>query len=260
MIIYDQHLHTFLSSDSEEKFENYLQKAQELKLTHFVSTEHLDLSCIALGKDDMPNLSLQKSISESLQQKYPIQILRGIEIGYKFSRLKDIEHIVNTQDFDVIIMSVHEDEYADCVSSAFLRHKNSDEAYAAYLDLYIHMLNNCSCYDIVGHIDFILRYIEPVNLEKHKHKLSVLFKLIIAKSKCLEYNTRFLYRHNESHNLEYLFSLYYMCGGKKVSLGSDAHSAQDYLASFDEAIQMLKHIGFSHISTYQKRKETPIAI
>ncbi len=259
-MIYDQHVHTFLSSDSEESFENYLQKALELKLSHFVSTEHLDLSCIGLGKDDMPDLALQKSICQTLQQKYPIQILRGIELGYKFSRLKDIEHLVNTHDFDVIIMSVHEDERAECASSAFLQHRSSDEAYAAYLDIYIHMLTHCSCYDIVGHIDFLLRYMKPVCLEKHKDKLCRLFQLIIAQNKCLEYNTRFLYRHNESHNLEYLFSLYYECGGQKVCLGSDAHNVEDYLASFSEALQMLKYIGFSHICTYQKRKETLIPI
>ncbi len=260
MKIYDQHVHTFLSSDSGEKFENYLQKAQELGLSHFVSTEHLDLSCIALGKDDMPDLALQKSICQELQQKYPIQILRGIELGYKFSRLKDIEYIVETQGFDVIIMSVHEDEYAECASSAFLDDKSPDEAYAAYLDLYIHMLNHCSCYDIVGHIDFLLRYMPPANLEKHKEKLCMLFQLVISKDKCLEYNTRFLYRHHESHGLKYLFSLYFACGGRKVSLGSDAHTAQDYLASFAEAEQMLKSIGFSHISTFQKRKETRISL
>ncbi len=260
MKIYDQHLHTFLSSDSEEKFENYLQKAQEFGLTHFVSTEHLDLSCIALGKDDLPDLALQKSICQNLQRKYPIQILRGIELGYKFSRLKDIEHIVATQDFDVIIMSVHEDEYAECASPAFLHDKSPDEAYAAYLKLYIHMLNHCSCYDIVGHIDFLLRYMAPVCLEKHKNKLCELFQLVIHKGKCLEFNTRFLYRHNESHGLNYLFSLYFACGGKKVSLGSDAHTTQDYLASFTEAAQMLRDIGFSHISTFQKRKETPISL
>ncbi len=260
MKIYDQHLHTFLSSDSEETFENYLQKAQEFGVSHFVSTEHLDLSCIALGKDDLPDLALQKSICQSLQEKYSIQILRGIELGYKFSRLQDIEHIVNTHDFDVIIMSVHEDEFAECASSAFLHNKSPDEAYAAYLDLYIHMLNNCSCYDIVGHIDFLLRYMMPVNLEKHKAKLCVLFQLIIQKNTCLEFNTRFLYGHNKSHSLTYLFSLYFACGGKKVSLGSDAHTAQNYLASFTEATQLLKDIGFSSISTFQKRKEHRILL
>ncbi len=259
-MIYDQHVHTFLSSDSKETFENYLLKAQELNCTHFVSTEHLDLSCISLGKDDMPDLALQKSICQTLQQKYPIHILRGIELGYKFSRLKDIEHIVNTQDFDVIIMSVHEDEHVDCVSPAFLEHRSPDEAYSAYLDIYIHMLKHCSCFDIVGHIDFLLRYMEPVCLEKHQSKLCTLFQLIIEQDKCLEYNTRFLYRHSNSHILKYLFSLYYRCGGKKVSLGSDAHNTHDYLASFDEARHMLKGIGYGYACTYQKRKETYIPL
>ncbi len=260
MKIYDQHVHTFLSSDSHEQFEKYLQKAQELQFTHFVSTEHLDLSCIALGEDDLPDLALQKEICQTLQENSSLEILRGIELGYKFSRLKDIEHIVNSQNFDVIIMSIHEDEYAQCASSEFLANKSPDEAYSAYLDLYLHMLNHCSCYDIVGHIDFLLRYMPPAHIEKHKAKLCKLFQLVIAKDKCLEYNTRFLYRHNDGEILNYLFSLYFACGGTKVCLGSDAHSIHDYAASFNVAIQMLKNIGFSHISTFQKRRETLIPL
>ncbi len=260
MKIYDQHLHTFLSSDSKESFENYLQKTLELGLTHFVSTEHLDFSCISLGKDDMPDLELQKRLCDQLQQKYPLHILRGIELGYKFSRLKDIEHVVANYDFDVIIMSVHEAEDANCACGTFLYDKTPDEAYAAYLDIYLHMMEHCSCYDIVGHIDFLLRYMPPVTIEKHETQLRKLYARCIEKSKCLEFNTRFLYRHEDKHYLTYLFSLYYECGGRKVCLGSDAHTVHDYLGAFDEARQLLKTVGFTHISTFQKRQETLIAL
>ena len=39
MQYYDQHLHTFLSFDSEEQFENYLAYQPEI----FVATDHLDI-------------------------------------------------------------------------------------------------------------------------------------------------------------------------------------------------------------------------
>ncbi len=260
MKIYDQHVHSFLSSDSHESFENYLSEAKKHGLTHFVTTEHLDLSCVYLGMDDIYDIQLQDYTIKKLQKKYNIKILKGVEMGYKFSRIKDIEYIVNNVDYDVVIMSVHEGEDAGCTSYDFLNGLTNNEAYSKYLDIYINMLQNISCFDIVGHIDFLLRYIDKLNIENHRDKLETLFKLIINKNKALEFNTRFVYIYKDTSYLEYFFKLYHDLGGKKVSLGSDAHSANYFLNGFDAGINILKNIGFSHLYTYQKRKETAIKI
>ncbi len=261
MKIYDQHLHTFLSSDSSERFENYIEKAQAKGITHFVTTEHFDLSSLYLGMDDIFDMDLQEELTKKLQYKYHnIQFLKGVEVGYKLSKIAEIEDTIHKRDFDVVIMSVHETETAECSTPDFYNLLSPDEAYDKFLNIYIEMLQKIDCYDIVGHIDFILRYIDKVHIEKHENKLKNLFQLIIAKNKSLEFNTRFLYRHNDSSYLVHLFRLYYKCGGRKVSLGSDAHTNYDFMASFEEAIQILKEIGFTHISHYQKRREISIAI
>ncbi len=260
MKIYDQHVHTFLSSDSQESFEKYVQRAQELGLSHFVTTEHLDLSCVFLGMDDMPDLALQRQTIQEMQSKYDMQILKGIELGYKFSRLQDIENIVDKENFDVIIMSVHESEDENLARGNSTHSKSSDAAYAAYLDLYIHMLENCSCYDIVGHIDFLLRYIDPVVIEKHKEKLCTVLTLVMEKEKALEFNTKNIYQVNNSGYLNYIFSLYYKLGGRKISLGSDAHTVNNYMRAFEQSIDMLKNIGFTHACTFQKREETKLPL
>ncbi len=260
MKIYDQHLHTFLSSDAHESFESYLQLAEEQGMTHFVSTEHLDLSCLSLGMDDVYDMAAQEAILVQLQNKYSLKLLKGVELGYKFSRIKDIEHIVAQGNFDVVIMSVHESEESECTGPLFLQDRSANMVYEAYLDLYIDMLRNVDCYDIVGHIDYLLRYIPRVDIAQHEEKLRYLLKLIIEKDKCLEYNTRFLYFLHDSTYLECIFTLYHELGGRKVSLGSDAHTKQRYCASFEEALEMLKRIGFTHITTFQKRKESPVRI
>ncbi len=260
MKLYDQHLHTYFSSDSNEKFENYFNLVIERGVTHFVSTEHMDLSCSFLGYDDTPNLGKFADILKQYAKIYDFTILKGIEIGYKFSRLKDIERIVESENFDVVIMSVHGCEDANCARSSFWNKKTADEAYSSYLDLYEHFLTHCSCFDIVGHVDFLLRYIDPVDMEKHEGQLTHVLNLVIKNEKCLEFNTRFLYFLNDDSYLKYIFTLYHKLGGYRVSLGSDAHSARYYMAGFDEAIALLKDIGFKHITAYVGRKEMHIAI
>ncbi len=259
MKIYDQHVHSSLSVDSEESFENYLLRAQSLGLTHFVTTEHVDLSCAFLGKDVLVDFALQEQRIAHAQKSCAIQILKGVELGYKFSRIKDMENLVREHDFDVVLMSVHEDANADCTTQDFLKNKSPSQAYDAYLDIYIQMLHHCSCYDIVGHIDYLLRYIEAVSPLDHKDKLTTLLKLVIEQEKSLEYNTRFLYALKDDRYLRYIFQLYYALGGRKVSLGSDAHKAPVFFGGFHEALSMLKDIGFTHICTYQKRQEKALA-
>ncbi len=260
MKLYDQHLHSCLSSDSSEGIEKYLAKAQQLGLTHFVTTEHMDLSCLLMGTDDIPDFDKQEKLLKKYRKQYDMQILKGVEVGYKYSRLHDIERIVETRQFDVVIMSVHESEDAPCTEPGFLKNLSTDEAYSAYLDIYIHMLMHCDCFDIVGHIDFLLRYIGKVSIKKHEEKLKTLFSLIIAKNKSLEFNTRFLYQQRNNNYLIALFTLYYACGGRKLSLGSDAHTAHVFLGGFDEAISIIKEIGFTHITTFQQRQETALIL
>ncbi len=255
MKIYDQHVHSSLSSDCTEKQENYIELAMQNGIKHFVTTEHLDLSCMSLGFDDVYDIHLQDELIEKFQKKYDIKFLKGVEIGYKFSRINDIENIVNSNNYDVVIMSVHEDEECDSTSRTFQKNLTTAQIYEKYLHIYIDMMENISCFDIVGHIDFLLRYIDRVRIEKHKETLVKLFELIIKNNKSLEFNTRFLYRHNDSSYVEYIFELYYACGGRKVSLGSDAHTSRDYMARFDEAIDILKKIGFSELTFFQKRQE-----
>ncbi len=254
MKIYDQHIHTFLSCDSEESFEAYLVNAQKLQLTHFVTTEHVDLSCRLFGKDIVPNFAKQDKLLQKFQNKYPIKLLKGVELGYKFSRMADNEAIVKDENFDLVIMSVHEDENVDCTTQGFLHSKTADESYADYLDLCCQMVENANCYDIVGHVDFLLRYIDPLDITNHHEKLCTLFDLVIAKDKCLEFNTRFLYQYNDSKYLTYIFNLYYACGGRKISLGSDAHTANKLCAGFKQAKEILQNIGFTHITVYIKRE------
>lgn len=67
MQYYDQHLHTYFSFDSEEKFENYLAYQPEF----FVSTDHFDLNNPSTGKDDIPDYPAYINKLDSLKKPIP---------------------------------------------------------------------------------------------------------------------------------------------------------------------------------------------
>ncbi len=261
MKIYDQHVHSFISSDTNESFENYIKKAKLLNLTHLLTTEHFDLSSYEYRRDDIPDFDKLEKTLQKLQDKHKsITFLKGVEIGYKYSRIKDIEKLVQERNFDFVLMSVHEDEESSSFTQAFVRGLTSDQAYGKYLNLCLDLVKNIDCFNSLAHIDFLLRYIEAVEITKHKEKLEEIMLLLIKKNKALEFNTRFLYQNNDNSYLKYIFTLYYNLGGKKITLGSDAHMAYSLFASFDEAIEILKEIGFDSLCFYQKGKEINIKI
>lgn len=43
-------------------------------------------------------------------------------------------------------------------------------------------------------------------------------------------------------------------GGRMITLGSDAHLAQNASTHFDDAVKMLKEIGFDSVYYFKKRK------
>ena len=51
-----------------------------------------------------------------------------------------------------------------------------------------------------------------------------------------------------------MLKLYRECGGEILTIGSDAHRVGQVGAGFADAAALLKHLGFKHYATYQKRK------
>ena len=51
-----------------------------------------------------------------------------------------------------------------------------------------------------------------------------------------------------------LLTRYRELGGEILTLGSDAHRPQFIGAGFQEAAQMLQHLGYRYVCTYRQRK------
>lgn len=260
MKIYDQHVHTELSFDSKEKFKNYIEKCLEMGIDTFVSTEHLDLDSRPVNKDIIPDFKLQNEMIEKCKKEYGINILKGIEVGYKPSIKEANIKIIQANNFDVVLLSVHESEETDVNTPEFLKGRSPEAIYREYLELCITAAREFDEFDIFTHVDYMLRYIEKVEIKEFQKEIDYLCQLIISKGKTLEFNTRFLYGYNDATYNSYIFKRYYELGGRSVSLGSDSHAVEFYCGKFDEAINILQEIGYKHITVYEKRKTRKIKI
>lgn len=254
MKIFDQHVHTELSVDSKEKINNYLKKCDEMGIEYFVSTEHLDLENGLLQRDVIPDFHKQRAIIGEYKNKYKTRILMGIEVGYKTSIRERNIQILEENEFDVVLLSAHEDEEIDVNTEQFYKGRSPEEIYNEYLDLCINAVTEFDNFDIFTHVDYLLRYIDRVDISIFEEKLMSLLGIIIKKNKTLEFNTRHLYAYQDASYNQFIFQTYYDMGGRNISLGSDAHVVDFFFGEFDWAKEILRGIGFREVTLFINRE------
>ena len=119
---------------------------------------------------------------------------------------------------------------------------------------------------MITHITYPLRYMagdygRKVDLAPYKDLIDELFRTIIQKNLALEVNSSGL-RQKLGRPMpdEPLLRRYYELGGRKLTLGSDAHRAADLAAGIPECREMLRGLGFTETVLFRGRKAYPIPL
>lgn len=261
MKLFDTHVHSALSFDSREPMENYVKKAVAEGAEYFITTEHADLeSHVLQGDDIVADFDLQMETIRKLNEKYPVKVLMGIEVGWR----RDIHHrnmeIVKKYPFDMVILSIHETEYTDVSMKDYKGGRTTDQCYDEYLHLVCDAIEAFDDFDTFAHLDYVLRYTGHTDLSRHSEMLTKIFNMLIEKDKALEINTKTLPEAESLERMEYLISLYAQTGGKKVTIGSDAHFAARHMNCFDMVRSALKRNGIDSVCVFVGRKVHNIAI
>ena len=253
MNIIDCHLHSDMSIDSKEDMENYIKLAVENGDKYFITTEHANII------DDKENpyrhmvpIEAIQAKTEEMRQKYAdkIDVLFGIEIGW-METVHDFEvEFSHRYPFDMVILALHTRPAGDTV----------DQRFDNYLAQCCQAAETFGNYDTFAHTDYVLRYIGHTDLEKHKERLTQLFNILISQDKALEINTKQLPDPQAVERIEYILQLYTSLGGKKLTIGSDAHSVPVYKNGFDIAVSIIKKHGIDKVYMYKQREEIAVSI
>lgn len=259
MNYYDQHLHTFLSFDSEEQFENYLA----YKPDFFVATDHFDLENSGTGfKDDIPDYHMLTQKILQLNENYPTKILRGIELGVVPGQEQRILDYLEKHPYDLKLLSIHQNGRFDYMDDQVLTMDKFAVA-KMYFDQMDHVLASFPVGDILTHFEYGLRRFDfsAEELASHFEKeLTAIFKKAIERELAFEVNAKSFGRYKNAHLYRYAIPLYQSLGGKLFTLGSDAHVAEDYQLLFEEMSALLREFGVHTLAIYQgnERFEVPL--
>lgn len=260
------HNHT-VYSDGRNTMEENVERAIQLGMYALGFSDHSDTPC-----DEsycMPLAQYGPYLQEiaRLKQKYKgiLPIYAGIELDY--------DSDPDTSSFDYWLASVHYivkngktyaidhclSQQIACCQEVFGGDKL---AFAkCYYDQLVAHVTRCNP-TFVGHFDVIAKFsYMPEEDPRYQEIATVALEEIVKVCPYIEVNTGAIARkcRTAPYPARFLLERMLSLGGKPV-LGSDSHQIENLTFWFDEAVELLKEVGFTHIARFEGNGFSDVAI
>ena len=253
--MFDQHVHSNFSFDSNEDLENYINVSNK---NDIVTTEHLDFANPIINYEDS-SINYLKYIEEidSLNKKYSNKFFSGIEIGYTPNTEKRIEDFLKDKNFNLKLLSIHQNGIYDymCVNKKLI---SLEALIQEYFKQMIQALESSIEFNVLAHFEYGIRIIDisVIDFDSLASKfLNKIIELIVKKEIAFEVNTKSMYKYKKENLYSYMIEKYLKKGGKLFTLGSDAHNIKDYAYKFDEARKFLLERNVKEIILFKDKIE-----
>ena len=231
-MIFDQHVHSNFSFDSNEDLENYINVCNE---NDIITTEHLDLENPIINyKDSLIDYLKYIEQIKDLNKKYSNKFFSGIEIGYTQKSEKRIENFLKNKNFNLKLLSIHQNGIYDfmCINKKLIK------------------------FNVLAHFEYGLRIID-ISVVEFDNLASIFLdkiaELIVKKEMAFEVNTKSMYKYKKENLYSYMIEKYIKKGGRLFTLGSDAHNIKEYAYKFDEAKKFLLSINIKEIILFKDK-------
>lgn len=263
MYLADYHTHSLCSPDGSAPLTELAQAAIDVGLDELCLTDHCDF----IDFNGNPDFSfrwtpIEEQVTKA-QMAYDdrLSIKMGLELGEPWEDPELARKLYRHKSADFVLGSVHNLPLEQGGTDFYEMKYDSEELCYAALDQYFKsmgILARIDCYDVLAHIIYPLRYMNErdgnhITLEPYRDTLIKIFKTVIRKGKGIELNT---YRGRTVEDWRWVLRLYKDCGGRIVTLGSDAHTPEDVGRGISEGAELLRELGFLYIATYKRHTAT----
>ena len=262
----DLHLHSEFSFDSYTDPEENIKAAIKNKVKIMAFTDHMDNFC-QNDRDIFFDLEKYFSTIYKFREKYKnqIKILAGVEVGLACENADKINQFIDENPFDFIIGSIHAVEFKDIWSNRKIIEENPKYYFRKYYQYMLESIKSCKNFSVLGHIDYIDRYIKDKSVipdfSFYEDLIEEILKELVKTNRGFEYNTAG-FRNDLTHAnpKDKILEKYKNLGGNIITLGSDSHFPDTISYKIDDGIKHLKDLGFDHISYFENKKEKIIEI
>lgn len=260
-MLWDTHMHTCYSGDSEASPAAMLNAAISKNLDGVCFTDHLDIDYPKDPSLFLLDLPEYTSAILSLKETYcgRISVRLGLELGVQPHLAAAHADILARYPFDFVIASSHVVHGIDPYYPEYYEGRTQEEGYREYFESILENILAFDSFDVYGHLDYVVRYGPTKNTGYHWTKyqdvIDEILKLLIKKEKGIEINTAgFKYGLSHPNPTEEIIARYRTLGGEIITIGSDAHKPEHVAYDFCRVSEILRASGFSYYTVYEKRK------
>lgn len=265
MISSDFHMHTDFSTDSDTPAREMIEEAIKKNLDTICVTDHYDMDYPFY--EDMGAEAFSLDVDEYLKTLHVlkdeyadrIDIRVGIEIGLQPHLGEHYKKVMQKFAFDFVIGSVHVINGKDPYYQEMLLEGTDEELYReAFLET-LKNLENVNDFDVLGHIDYVVRYgkhqARDYSYSKYADLLDKILNRVIFMGKGIEINTSgFKYGLDFSHPHPDVIKRYRELGGEVITIGADGHKPEHIAYDFYKVSEILKSCGFKYYTEFKARK------
>ncbi|MGB4182272.1 MAG: histidinol-phosphatase HisJ family protein [Dethiobacteria bacterium] len=264
----DYHLHTPLCHHALGSPSEYLEIARQTGLCEIGFADHYPLGLLGIKPQSEVSMSPDelagyiREIRALGANEKEIKVKLGVEVDYVPGKKKELAQLLARDPFDFVIGSIHFMEDWDFTHPLYTSRYETDsllEIYRCYFNL---LWQACASglFDIIGHVDVIKKFdyrLPESVMESYWRQTARVLK---ENGLCFELNTSgkaapVCEFYPGRRLLELCFQ-----EGVPVTLGSDAHGPEQVGRYFDDAIRLLKEIGYRELAVFSKRQRSFIPL
>jgi|SRR5579871_1560411 len=261
----DYQVHSRRSHDGRATIAQQCERAVELGLNEIGFSEHKDFDPADPGVNYFDYEAYMTEIEAARDRWNDALLIRaGVEIDYQVWFEDKIASFLDTHEFDFVLGSVHYVGRKLLMSPEYNQTRTRESAYRDYFAAVADSVST-GLFDVVAHLEYANRRgVEawgPYNPAPFRNQLNELFAMMVAREIPLEINTAGLHQGLElTYPTADTVALYAEQGGRRISIGSDAHHPDQLAHAYGLAVKIAQLNGIENVCTWHRRKvkEVPL--
>ena len=257
----DVHMHTSFSHDSEAEPREMIEGAIAKGLEVICFTDHYDKDYMGWGDESIFDADAYFGTLRPLQEEYRdrIDIRIGVELGMQPRLGGFFTEFTKKYPFDFVIGSLHVVDGADPALGTVFEGRTDEEVYRQAFVETLEDIENTPDFDVLGHIDYVVRYGKNGTAEysyrKYADEIDAILRAVIERGKGIELNMAGLkYGLPFAHPHPDILRRYRELGGEIITVGADGHRPEHIAYDFEKADSILKSCGFRYYTEFKERK------
>jgi histidinol-phosphatase (PHP family) len=253
----DAHLHTDLSPDSDVPIDVYAAQAVERGIAELAITDHVDFDPSAPAFEFATFERRERTVREAAERWAPhgLAIRFGVEATYDRRYEADIRAWLATHPHDFVIGSVHVypgSPFAADRAATWVAGRSLAEIVAPYF-AEVEAAARSGLFDALGHLDFVKRFLHPhvtpADLAAAPELYEPILRALVESGTALEVNTSGLRQApGETYPSAAIVARFRELGGRRVTVGSDAHRADHFAHALEDGYDHVAAAGFDALT------------